>query len=270
MVAYNLQNLYKKCSIDIDRYSPCPVEAKAVRRCRSVRDIDTVITSQIYGIDVDQYYDSQSSISSMPQVAVPTLCLNSRDDPLIDPALGDTAVSLSKGNDNVVSVLTSHGGHIGWVEGWRKQWMCKAVGEFLVAVNSVLNEDVAVVKAAPDEPGAPQINRPLGRPPSVKTTGVEASPAVPLGSLATSAQAQEHATAAEHVLVTLTSGAKKVVDSMATSAPTAAAPVVTFSPLPTEMADLEVEREIRAASPLKSEAIATCTKHPSGLRVAVK
>lgn len=45
---------------------------------------------QVYGIDVDDYYESQSSLATMPDVAIPLLCLNARDDPLIDPALVTT------------------------------------------------------------------------------------------------------------------------------------------------------------------------------------
>jgi predicted alpha/beta-fold hydrolase len=137
MIAYNLQNLYEKCSKDIEKHAPATVKAQAVKRCRSVRDIDTVITSQIYGVDVDAYYDSQSSISCMPSVAVPMLCLNAGDDPLIDPDLVTMGAKQAKKNDNVISVLTSHGGHLGWVSGWRRQWMCPAISEFLKAANEL-------------------------------------------------------------------------------------------------------------------------------------
>lgn len=144
MIAYSLQALYEKCSTQIDLHSPCAIARHAVRRCRSVRDIDSVITAQVYGIDVDEYYDNQSCLQAMPHVAVPMLCLNARDDPLIDPAMGDTAARIARKNSNVVSVLTSHGGHLGWVDGWRHQWMCPAVADYLCAVHAVLEEEAAM------------------------------------------------------------------------------------------------------------------------------
>jgi hypothetical protein len=51
MIAYNLQNLYEKCSADVDEARPSAVEAKHVRKCHSVRDIDTVITAQARYLD---------------------------------------------------------------------------------------------------------------------------------------------------------------------------------------------------------------------------
>jgi hypothetical protein len=95
---------------------------------------------QVYGVDVDEYYESQSSIRAMPDVAIPMLCLNARDDPLIDPSLVNSGINAAKANPNVITVLTSHGGHLGWVHGWRKQWMCPAIADFMLATNAVLDE----------------------------------------------------------------------------------------------------------------------------------
>jgi predicted alpha/beta-fold hydrolase len=48
----------------------------------------------VYGVDVDDYYDSQSSVRALPSVSVPLLCLNARDDPLIDPQLVHTGAKM--------------------------------------------------------------------------------------------------------------------------------------------------------------------------------
>lgn len=109
-----------------------------------MRDVDTVLTSKLYGFDdVEEYWERQSSWKTMPFIAVPILCMNSRDDPLIPPSSTELASSWANTNEHIISVTTSHGGHLGWVSGWRKQWMCPAIAEYLLAVEESLNGSVS-------------------------------------------------------------------------------------------------------------------------------
>lgn len=101
-------------------------------------DIDTVITSRLYRIDVQAYWKSQSCIASVADTQIPLLCLNAMDDPLIDPTLVVAGHTFARQNENIVSVLTSHGGHLGWVSGWRQQWMASAVTDYFMAVHTAL------------------------------------------------------------------------------------------------------------------------------------
>lgn len=144
MLVQNLKELYKRCKPDIKKYGKAKVSEQDVFSCKTMRDIDTVLTAKLYGFDdVDEYWEKQSSWKSMPYISVPILCLNSRDDPLINPCSTELATSWANTNENIISVTTSHGGHLGWVTGWRKQWMCPAVSEYLLALDSALDGSVS-------------------------------------------------------------------------------------------------------------------------------
>ncbi len=46
----------------------------------------------------------------------PLLCLSSRDDPIIDPALVRHAEAAAAANPNVLLAVTDKGGHLGWMQ----------------------------------------------------------------------------------------------------------------------------------------------------------
>ena len=140
-MTHNLKLLFQKCSQEIDLHGREKITKREVRRCRSVLDIDTVITARLYQIDVQSYWKSQSCIACAPDTQIPLLCMNAMDDPLIDPTLVVAGHTFARQNDKIVSVLTSHGGHLGWVQAWRSQWMSTAVSEYLLAVHTALNKD---------------------------------------------------------------------------------------------------------------------------------
>jgi predicted alpha/beta-fold hydrolase len=142
MLVQNLKELYKRCKKDIHEHGQVKISDKAVFRCKTIRDIDTVLTAKLYGFDdVDEYWESQSSWKTMPCIRRPILLLNAQDDPLIHPDSTQLARSWANSNENIICVTTSHGGHLGWVTGWRKQWMCPAVAEYLHAVEQSLESN---------------------------------------------------------------------------------------------------------------------------------
>lgn len=139
MITIKLLNIFKNSAPDIAAASPAAVELKDVKKVRTLRQLDHAVTAKLYQLpDVEAYYRDSSCISVIPNVAVPLLCLNAIDDPLIDRNLSRMAVDFAAVNEHVLSVLTSHGGHLGWVSGWRRQWMCGAIAEWLVAVHDAL------------------------------------------------------------------------------------------------------------------------------------
>ncbi|MBX3020951.1 MAG: alpha/beta fold hydrolase [Bdellovibrionales bacterium] len=60
-----------------------------------------------------EYYEKCSSINYIPEIKLPTLILSSVDDPVVD----GRALARISHSDNVDIILTSHGGHVGFL-GW--------------------------------------------------------------------------------------------------------------------------------------------------------
>jgi predicted alpha/beta-fold hydrolase len=112
-----------------------PLQKGLVRKASSVRDLDTLVATPLYGYpSVDAYYADQHCCALLEHVAAPTLCLNARDDPIIHPSLLDYPLNASAANPRLISVVTRRGGHLGWVEGWRPvSWYERVCFEFLDA-----------------------------------------------------------------------------------------------------------------------------------------
>lgn len=114
-------------------------------RVCSITDFDTETVVPFNGFeDVDDYYRHMTlgHLGKERQVSVPLLHFHACDDPIINC---DTfAPFLSHGTrvpPNLFFLITRHGGHVGWAEGWlpwRHRWSVqnRAVFEFIDAVDS--------------------------------------------------------------------------------------------------------------------------------------
>ncbi|MBV7435084.1 alpha/beta fold hydrolase [Cardiobacteriaceae bacterium TAE3-ERU3] len=83
--------------------------------CKTLPEFDAAVTVPLYGFnDVADYYARCSALSVLPQITVPTLILNAKNDPfLAASALPDQA----QVSDAVALCQPDHGGHIGFVSG---------------------------------------------------------------------------------------------------------------------------------------------------------
>lgn len=63
---------------------------------------------------VDDYYSHASTKYSLRDVEIPCLVLSSKDDPICSVACVD--IDAVNYNDNVIMCLTTHGGHVGYIE----------------------------------------------------------------------------------------------------------------------------------------------------------
>lgn len=104
----------------------CDVEA--VRRARTLREFDDAITAPLHGFaDAADYYRRASSAAVLDAIRVPTLLLQSEDDPFL-PArhLPRDAV---RRNPALIAAFTKRGGHVGFVSGalpWRPRFWAEA------------------------------------------------------------------------------------------------------------------------------------------------
>ncbi|EIE22712.1 AB-hydrolase YheT [Coccomyxa subellipsoidea C-169] len=108
--------------------------------CKTIRDFDDAITRVSFGWpSVDAYYAGSSSSLSVPNVAIPLLCIQAEDDPIA--VKGAIPYEALADNPNCALVVTPGGGHLGWAAGpegpLSAPWADNASTEWL---NSVLLE----------------------------------------------------------------------------------------------------------------------------------
>lgn len=79
-------------------------------------EFDDAATAPLHGFDgADDYYEQSSCGQFVPKIELPTLVIQSRDDPFV-PATAVPEVALNN-NPMITPVITDHGGHVGFVSG---------------------------------------------------------------------------------------------------------------------------------------------------------
>jgi predicted alpha/beta-fold hydrolase len=88
-------------------------DGEAVRRARSLRDFDNVVTAPLHGFrDTDDYWTRASAKPQLPGIRVPTLLVNARDDPF----LPEDALPTEREVSSAVKLeFPARGGHVGFV-----------------------------------------------------------------------------------------------------------------------------------------------------------
>lgn len=101
------------------------------------RKFDNEVTAPLHGFrDVDEYYGRSSSRQYLQAIITPTLILHAEDDPFVP---GDAIPTDSELGSGVTLELSSHGGHVGFVEGglplrahyWLERRICAHMREYL-------------------------------------------------------------------------------------------------------------------------------------------
>lgn len=98
-------------------------DAAMLNHLRSLREFDDRVTAPLHGFaGADDYYARSSCRSYLHMIRIPTLILQSRDDPFMTPQGLPVAAELSPRID---FELTDTGGHVGFVSGsspWRARY----------------------------------------------------------------------------------------------------------------------------------------------------
>ncbi|KAF9426930.1 hypothetical protein BGZ94_005782 [Podila epigama] len=111
------------------------VDVEAVKRVVSIRDFDDEVTRRVFKYrTVHEYYRMASSTQRVLDIKRPFLCLNALDDPI---AVAE-CLPLDEIYENPFGLLatTTHGGHLGWFEGFwsQERWCTKPLSEFCIAM----------------------------------------------------------------------------------------------------------------------------------------
>jgi len=119
-------------------------DAGRVFASRTFREFDDAVTAPLHGFrDVEHYYSSSSSAQFLERVRIPTLLIQSRDDPFL-PA---DAIPLREASANpcVTPVITENGGHVGFISGppWSPRFWAEAEAARYLALNLIGRDDPA-------------------------------------------------------------------------------------------------------------------------------
>lgn len=95
---------------------PGLIDLAALNRCRTFGAFDQVVTAPLHGFrDAAHYYESQSCRQFLPAIAVPTLLISAKDDPLCPGAILPHAEAAE--SPFLSTQFCARGGHVGFVEG---------------------------------------------------------------------------------------------------------------------------------------------------------
>jgi predicted alpha/beta-fold hydrolase len=109
-----LRTLKRISLVKLERH-PGIYDGEAVRRARTLREFDDVVTAPVHGFrDTDDYWTRSSAKPWLQAIRVPTLLVNARDDPF----LPETALPTQREVSPMVKLeFTPNGGHVGFVSG---------------------------------------------------------------------------------------------------------------------------------------------------------
>ncbi len=109
-----MRTLRRNALARLERH-PGLYDAAAVRRARTLRDFDNVVTAPLHGFrDTADYWTRASAKPWLGGVRVPTLFINARDDPF----LPESALPAQREVSAAVKLeFPARGGHVGFVSG---------------------------------------------------------------------------------------------------------------------------------------------------------
>jgi predicted alpha/beta-fold hydrolase len=125
-----LATMRRKAEEKLARF-PGLFDGQAMRRARTLREFDEVVTAPLHGFrDTDDYWTRASSKPVLSRIQVPTLLLNARNDPFLPEAALPGAAELSAA---VRAEFPEEGGHAAFVSGpfpGDIAWMPRRVAAF--------------------------------------------------------------------------------------------------------------------------------------------
>jgi predicted alpha/beta-fold hydrolase len=111
---YFLGSLHAKIAAKAERFPEARPAAERALRARTIRGIDEAWTAPIHGFrDAGHYYEVCSSLPRLPEIRIPTLLLQSTDDPFLPRRTPDAVARVD--NPALDKLITHFGGHLGYV-----------------------------------------------------------------------------------------------------------------------------------------------------------
>jgi uncharacterized protein len=126
-----LRTLKVKALQKLEQY-PGLFDANAVLASRTMYEFDNVVTAPLHGFrDTDDYWTRATTRPLLPEITVPTLVLNARNDPFLP---GTVLPARHEVSAAVELDQPQHGGHVGFMTGpfpGRIDWLSRRVFNYL-------------------------------------------------------------------------------------------------------------------------------------------
>jgi predicted alpha/beta-fold hydrolase len=120
-----VKKIASRLNIDIDFESSM--------RCKSITKMEELLVVPAYGFkSLKEYYENDSCHNVINCVKTPLLCIANRNDPLVHKSMIDIPCESAMCNKNVITIVTEHGGHVGWIEVFNKDpWYANVFFEYI-------------------------------------------------------------------------------------------------------------------------------------------
>jgi len=126
-----LKTLKQKAQQKLEQY-PGLYDQNEVLASRTMHEFDEVVTAPLHGFrSADDYWTRSTTRPLLPEITVPTLVLNARNDPFLP---GAVLPSRSEVSSTVELDQPEHGGHVGFMTGpfpGRIDWLSRRVFGYL-------------------------------------------------------------------------------------------------------------------------------------------
>jgi len=125
------------------------IHPPSVLSSKSIKEFDQHLTLKLLGKLPSEYYQSSSCHTHLQNIKIPTLLLNSHDDPIVHPELIDHPRTVANKNHNLILATTQYGGHLGWIQGGmfttnKFTWAENVAVEFIEAVRAVQADRIPI------------------------------------------------------------------------------------------------------------------------------
>ena len=126
-----LKSLKRKALSKLEQY-PGLFDRDAMLACRTMYEFDNIVTAPLHGfLDAEEYWTRATTRPLLPDVVVPTLVLNARNDPFLPSAALPTRAEVSPA---IELDQPEAGGHVGFMTGpfpGRIDWLPRRIFNFL-------------------------------------------------------------------------------------------------------------------------------------------
>lgn len=118
---------------EIAKKSNIHIDFESAMMCRSIKKLEEMLVVPAYGFkDLKEYYENDSCHNVIKEVKTPLLCLSNRNDPLVHKNMLDIPYEAAVCNENIITIITEHGGHVGWIESLNKDpWYADVFFEYI-------------------------------------------------------------------------------------------------------------------------------------------